>query len=125
MLVVGVGKALTVKLGTYLPLHEISRRLLSFVMVTLPGAETNQRPLPFLRVQLATNCFSAQNKRTLTSCLSSSKRVAQPLNRLAKPTAKASLRSLKYFCVGITMAGFLKCLKCYWSRRESSGDVLS
>jgi hypothetical protein len=42
-----------------------------------------------------------------------------------RPIAKASLGSLKSLCVGITMAGFLKCLKCCCSSRESSGGGLS
>ena len=121
----GMGMADTVKDGTYWPRQVISKLLVSLTTLMVPGVESVQRPLSFCKWQVAIKVLGPHIRRTLTSWESSLTRLAHPLKRQMRPTAKASLGSLKYLCVGITMAGFLKCLKCCCSSRESSGGGLS
>ena len=81
MPILGMGMTETVKLGMKGALQEISNWLASLTTVALPGVERRQRPLSFFKSQVATKCFSAHMKRTLTSWVSSSSRVAQPLSK--------------------------------------------
>jgi hypothetical protein len=91
----------------------------------VPGVESVQRPLSFRKWQVAIKVLGPHMRRTLTSWESSLTRLAHPLKRQIRPTAKASLGSLNSLCVDINMACFLKCLKCSCSCCESSGGGLS
>ena len=109
----GMGMADTVKDGTYWPRQVISKLLISLTTLIVPGVESVQRPLSFCKWQVAIKVLGPHMRRTFTSWESSLTRLAHPLRRQMRPTAKACLGSLKSLCVGITMAGFLKCLKCF------------
>ena len=93
MPMLGIGMTETENFGMNGALQEISNRLVSLMTVALPGVERRQRPLSFFKSQVATKCFSAHMKRTLTSWVSSSSRVAQPLSKavMASTTATKGL----------------------------------